>query len=117
MKNERPLAEVIASPYFVRRINRLAKKYRSLDVDLAELIEQLEAKPTTGTALGDSLYKIRMGVASKGNGKQGGFRVITYLIIETESQKTVYLVEIYDKSEVADVAKKDLQKLVRELGL
>ncbi len=95
----------------------MAKKYVSLDKDLDRLIDTLENEPTTGTSMGNGLYKIRLGVASKNVGKRGGLRVITYATLETDEGSQVFLVEIYDKSEVADVPKKNLQKLVREIGL
>ncbi len=34
--------------------------------------------PTSGTSLGHNLYKIRLAIASKGKGKSGGARVITF---------------------------------------
>jgi hypothetical protein len=44
--------------------------------------------------LGNNFYKIRLAVSSKGKGKSGGARVITYVKLIRES---VYLSTIYDK--------------------
>jgi len=79
---------------FERELQRLAKKYASLKGEYAELIRELQVKPTQGTPLGNNLYKIRLAVASKGRGKSGGVRIITYL---RTRQGVVYLLSIYDK--------------------
>ncbi|WP_336913115.1 hypothetical protein [Runella sp.] len=58
-----------------------------------------------------------MASESKGKGKSGGFRIITYFVDESQNDQTVYLVTIYDKSEQSTMAKKDLLKIVTtELG-
>ena len=70
---------------------------------------QLQTEPNKGTALGNDRYKIRLAIASKGKGKSGGARVITYLAIaDTE----VYLLSIYDKSEQPGIGDKELLRLV-----
>jgi mRNA-degrading endonuclease RelE of RelBE toxin-antitoxin system len=61
-----------------------------------ELFEELVENPYLGTSLGDNRYKVRVAVKSKGKGKSGGVRVITYLITENEE---IYAIDIYDKSE------------------
>ena len=37
-----------------------------------------------GDSYGANIYKIRLGDESKGRGKSGGFRVITYLVHESK---------------------------------
>jgi len=44
-----------------------------------------------------------MAIKSKGAGKSGGARVITYNVLVTKEEGTVYLLEIYDKSEYTSV--------------
>lgn len=99
---------------FNRRAKRLLKKYRSLPSELRKLIASLEAIPTQGQSLGAGLYKIRLGSASKGGGKSGGFRVITYYVEQTADGEIVYLVTIYDKSEAASITKEELLKLLQQ---
>ena len=49
---------------------------------------------------------VRLAIASKGKGKSGGARVITYLkIIET----TVYLASIFDRSDKSTITEKELE--------
>ena len=69
---------VIPTPDFRRMFKKLAKKYPSLKSDLQSLIEILAENPATGTNLGHNLYKIRLAISSKGKGKSGGARVITF---------------------------------------
>lgn len=104
---------IIATPEFLKEAKKLGKKYRSLKEDLAVLIEELQQNPTSGTALADNCYKIRLAIKSKGKGKSGGARVITHLFIENE---TIYLLSLYDKSEqnsISDKEIKDLLKLIK----
>ena len=42
-------------------------------------MQQLLTDPHLGTPIGYSCYKIRMVIASKGAGKRGGARVVTYV--------------------------------------
>jgi hypothetical protein len=93
---------------------RLAKKYPSLIEDILKLIEALGKNPEEGTALGKGLFKIRLAIESKGKGKSGGARVITYVLF---SRSTVYLASIYDKSEQANVSTLILLKLLKEEGI
>jgi len=83
--------DVIAIPNFKRELKKLSKKFPSLKADFAELVENLQQDPLQGTVLGNKCYKIRMAIASKGKGKSGGSRVITYIQV---SQTIVYLLSI-----------------------
>ncbi|WP_295652451.1 type II toxin-antitoxin system RelE/ParE family toxin [uncultured Mucilaginibacter sp.] len=94
---------------FDKQLKRLVKKYPSLKNELRTLIKELNTEPNKGTALGNDCYKIRLAIASKGKGKSGGARVITYFAI-TDSE--VFLLSIYDKSEQADISDKDLLRLL-----
>ncbi len=104
--------EVIAIPNFNRRIKELAKKYPSIKSDFLGLLEKLEQGSIQGTFLGNSCYKIRMSITSKGKGKSGGARVIICLQI---SKQTVYLLSIYDKSEQEVIHLKDLRELLKQI--
>lgn len=107
-------AAVNLLPNFERRLKRLARKFRSLGDEVEALLERLEAQPVQGFSLGNGLYKIRLGSASKGGGKRGGFRVVTYYVEQTAEGEVVYLVTIYDKSEEANILKTDLLNTLKE---
>ncbi len=70
-----------------------------------DLICILEKKPHIGTLLANNCYKIRLAIKSKGKGKSGGARIITYLQI---IDKEIFLLTIYDKSEQKILIKKKL---------
>jgi len=105
---------VYPTPDFKKQIKKLNKKHRSIKSDVSILISLLEEEPTTGTNIGEGLYKVRMAITSKKQGKSGGARVITYLITEDNE---LYLVAIYDKSLVDNLTKKQINELLKNAGL
>ena len=105
--------KAIYTQYFKSRAKRLLNKFSTLRNELIDLESQLLKIPTLGTPLGNGLYKIRLGAKSKGGGKSGGFRVITYLIEENENSSDIYFITIYDKSEEDTLDKKMLLKIIK----
>jgi hypothetical protein len=101
--------DIIATEPFERKLKRLAKKYKSLSSDLSVVFDELAENPTLGTPLGKDCYKIRMSIASKSKGKSGGARMITFVRI---LKNTVFLIDIYDKSEQANISDKELKMLI-----
>ena len=97
---------------FKREAKRLIKKFPSLRAEIEDLGKKLQENPETGTPLGNGFYKIRLAIRSKGKGKRGGGRMITYVKIVAE---TVYLVSIYDKSEKSDISNDELNQLLLEI--
>ncbi|WP_257667186.1 type II toxin-antitoxin system RelE/ParE family toxin [Parapedobacter tibetensis] len=91
-----------------KQAKRLAKKYPSLKMDLAGHIKKLADEPEQGMALGNSFYKIRLAIASKG--KSGGARVVTYVKV---ARNTVYLSSIFDKSERSTVTDRELEQIFK----
>jgi mRNA-degrading endonuclease RelE of RelBE toxin-antitoxin system len=53
-----------------------------------------------------------MAITSKGKGKSGGARVITYIYIQEE---TIYLLSIYDKSEHTTISDAVIRELISSL--
>jgi mRNA-degrading endonuclease RelE of RelBE toxin-antitoxin system len=100
---------IIAVPPFSRELKRLAKKFPSLKSEYQELVKELKENPEKGTPLGNNLYKIRLSIASKGKGKSGGARVITYLKTE---QGNVYLLSIYDKGERDTISDNEIKNIL-----
>ena len=105
---------VYPTPDFKKFFKRLGKKHPSLGADLRELVGKLKEEPDTGTHLGHGIYKTRMAITSKGKGKSGGARVITYLVTEDNE---VYLVFIYDKSQLENITKEQIFELLKKAGL
>ena len=73
---------IVLSDNFKKESKQLSKKYRSLKADLKALGEELSQNPVMGTPLGSDVYKIRLAIKSKGKGKTGGARVITYVKVD-----------------------------------
>lgn len=97
------------SDNFKKEAKKLIKKYPSIALEIADLLESLEFDPLQGESLGKDCYKIRMAIASKNKGKSGGSRVITCVKVV---RKTVFLLSIYDKSEKENIEDSKLKSLL-----
>ena len=85
---------VIPTDKFKKEAKRLIHKFPSLKNELRELTKILRETPATGKSLGNQVYKIRLAIKSKGKGKSGGGRVITYVVTENkEIFNPAYLIE------------------------
>ena len=103
---------IIPTPPFEKELKQLAKKYPSIKKDIAALVGRLLQEPKTGTPLGNNCYKIRMAITSKGQGKSGGARIITFVqVIET----TIFLLSIYDKADNVTLSDKELKERLKGL--
>jgi len=103
---------VIPIEKFKKEAKRLVRKYPSLKKELSELAALLQANPTAGTSLGNNTFKIRIAIKSKGTGKSGGARVITYVVTEN---KEIYLLTIYDKADLDAVDDTTLRKIIKSI--
>ena len=50
------------------------------------------------------IRKVRMAIASKGKGKSGGARVITYNLYQEGDSVIIDLLTIYDKGEISNIS-------------
>ena len=98
--------------WFDKQIKHLAKKHKSIPADFRNLLESLDQNPTQGTPLGRGAFKIRMPITSKGKGKSGGSRVITCVRLNLD---TVYMLDIYDKSERVTISDEDLKFFIDQI--
>lgn len=97
---------------FERQAKRLIKKFPSLKSELQMLVAELKTSPEKGISIGNDCYKIRLAISSKGKGKSGGARVITHYVFKNE---TVYLLSIYDKSDIENLSDKEILRLIELL--
>jgi mRNA-degrading endonuclease RelE of RelBE toxin-antitoxin system len=111
--------KVKATDNFKSEAKALFKKHRSLIADLEIMEKQLRDNPQMGTSLGNNAFKIRLKITSKGKGKSGGARVITYvetdLIVDVEyneAETVVNLLSIYDKGDMDTISDKELKRLI-----
>ncbi|MDQ1086942.1 type II toxin-antitoxin system RelE/ParE family toxin [Siphonobacter sp. SORGH_AS_1065] len=104
--------KIILTPTFEKEFKRLLKKYPSIKLDIFELGKSLQDNPIQGSEVFKNCYKIRLAIKSKGKGKSGGGRVITFVKITEES---VYLLSIYDKSDKETVTDTYLKQLLLDI--
>jgi len=104
--------KVKSIPVFERQAKRLKKKFPSLKKEIQTLIHELKEEPTKGVFIGHNCYKIRLAITSKGKGKSGGGRVITHVIFKED---IVYLLTIYDKSELENFTDKEILELIKNI--
>ncbi len=109
--------EIIVTDSFSREYKHLKKKYPSLDDDMKLLKDELLANPDKGVDLGGGYRKIRLSIASKGKGKSGGARIISYNIILNDLDGKIFLLSIYDKSERDTISIETIKKLKDKLDL
>ena len=81
------------------------------------MIDDLEQNPLLGTDLGDGLRKVRMKITSKGKGKSGGARVITFTLVVSQQDAVLNLLYIYDKADRASISEKEIEQLPKQNGL
>lgn len=68
-----------------------------------------------GVDLGGGFRKVRMAISSKGKGKSGGCRVITFELLESNGK--LYLIYAYDKSEHDSVEMSVIRKITAEMNI
>ena len=99
---------------FDKEIKRLSKRYVSIAGDYAKLLLDISTNPHLGTDLGGGL---RMAITSKGKGKSGGARVISFTVVVAVEETEINLLYIYDKAERSSISKKEIEELLRLNGL
>ena len=108
--------EIKTIEVFDRQAKRLAKHYASFKQDYKDFLDELRKNPLSGTDLGGGVRKVRMAIASKGKGKSGGARVITYNLQQvSEEEVLITLMSIYDKSDMENVSDAYLRSLVKQI--
>ncbi len=112
--NWRRAMEIKTYPVFEKQIKRIAKKHRSVVKDYASLLSTLHDNPEIGDVWPDTnnARKVRMKISSKGQGKSGGARVVYYIVTE---QNEIWLLSIYDKSDIETAEKKQIRKYVKDI--
>ena len=109
--------EIIRSGDFTREFKKLAKRYRSLKEDYEAFLESLKANPLQGDEIAPHIRKIRLAITSKGRGKAGGARVITFNALVSEQDGKIFLLLIYDKADASNIKMNVILEMVEALGL
>lgn len=101
---------------FAKEAKRLLKRYKSFKQDLGDFRRGLLENPFQGVELYCGIRKVRMPIRSKGKGKSGGARVITFTYYVSETDGKIVFLLIYDKSDADTVDAATVKKLVQQLG-
>lgn len=91
------------SSIFAKEAKRLSKKYKSFKEDYGAFVKSVQENPLQGDELAPGIRKIRMAIKSKGKGKSGGARVITFNVLAEHEDGMIVLMLIYDKSDFSSV--------------
>ena len=102
---------------FAKAVKKLGKRYRSLPEDLRQFQESLIENPLQGVELTPGVRKVRMAIKSKGRGKSGSARVITYNVLTSEKDGVITLLLIYDKEDDSTIKLEVVKKIVADLNL
>ena len=98
-------------PEFLKQAKHLTKKYPSFPADLKVFINEISGNPLAGADLGGGVRKVRMSIKSKGKGKSGGARVITFNYMLDDDNRDITLMTVYDKSERETISDKEIIEL------
>ncbi|HWU44066.1 MAG TPA: type II toxin-antitoxin system RelE/ParE family toxin [Bdellovibrio sp.] len=109
------MTRILHTETFKKHYKHLVKKYPSLKAELEELITELYKNPKTGSPLGHNTFKIRLAVKSKGGGKSGGLRVITFVQVTVIKDEVLFLLTLYDKSDISTISDKELKNLIHSV--
>lgn len=109
-----PAIDFSYTPEFLKSAKILSKRYKSFKNDLKELIKEITLNPHIGVSLGNGLRKLRMSITSKGKGKSGGARVITFTLIAEEEREKVTFLYVYDKSDMANISDAKIRQILKD---
>lgn len=94
---------------FKKLVKKLLKRYKNIENDIDDFLDNVSAVEHLGNSLGKNLYKARIKNSDIKKGKSGGYRLISYLQIK---ENTLTLIYIYSKSDVDNINEKELDKIV-----
>ena len=112
------------STAFQKQAKPLLKKFASLSDELKRLADNLSENPYLGKEIMPSVYKIRLAIKSKGKGKRGGARVISFhqkeahvigIFEKNKDEHTVILISIYDKSVTENITDNEIRRLIQNI--
>lgn len=81
------------------------------------LKNDLKENPFLGIRISEDFYKIRLKITSKGKGKSGGGRVISYIKLKDTSEEEntlIILMRLYDKSSQTSIKVAELKQILED---
>lgn len=104
--------EIFYTSRFQKELKAIVKRHPDFKDTFADFLSNLQNQPHQGISLGKGCYKIRLAVKSKGKGKLGGMRLITFIVTK---RQLIFLVSIYDKADKDGLSDKEIQSLIPEI--
>ena len=101
---------ILYSDDFKKSAKKLAKRYKNFKKDLQLFIVSLDDNSKQGIKLEEGLYKVRIKNSDNNKGKSAGYRIIIYARIKDE----IFLVDIYSKSEMENLADEAIDLIVKQ---
>ena len=102
---------ISVSDDFAKEAKRLAKKYPSFKQDYKDFLDSIKENPLQGDEITKNIRKIRMAIKSKGKGKSGGARVMSFVKV---TDTTVLLFSIYNKGDKDSISEKEIEELIKD---
>lgn len=105
------------TPSFEKEYTKLKRRFPKIDDDFEVFLDEVEENESLGEPWpgiikdGNKIFKKRMRNSSARKSKRSGFRVIEYLLTE---DNTVYLLDIYSKSDKEDIPKRRIRDLIKQ---
>lgn len=96
---------------FAKAVKKLQKRFKNIENDCNKFIDTIKTTDNLGTDLGGGVYKVRIANSDKQTGKSSGYRLISYLKL---IDNTLYLMYIYDKSDLDTVSEKQIDTLIKK---
>ncbi len=96
---------------FDKDVKKLSKKYNLIKEDLKDFVLNFDDIHQEATSIKNNLYKVRLSNSNKNKGKSSGYRIYYYVKIN----ETVYLLTIYDKSQIESINEISLNKYINEI--
>ena len=111
--SESSFIQIQATRRFQRNLRKLSKKYSNIRQDIEPILEQIHQGKILGDRIpqiGYEVFKLRVRNSNIQKGKSGGYRLIYYL----KTAQSVILLTIYSKSQQANIAADDIQRIISE---
>lgn len=107
------MVKVLYTKPFERELKRLSKRYRNIKNDIQPIILELTEDNFIRNQISgiqETVFKVRVKNSDIPIGKSGGYRIIYQIV----SGKTVLLLIIYSKSDIADISLEEIEQIIRQ---
>jgi len=106
---------IVLAGSFKSSLCKLKKRYRRIKEDIKPEIEELTRDPRKWPVMPGArgVRKARVSNSDANKGKSGGYRLLYF--VEDQPRKVIYILWVYSKSDMSNVAAADAVRLVEEM--